>query len=82
MTWQGVSVYEYTRLFKLLLALTHPEDLKKFKIFIFNETYNLYSINPALFRELLWIDNPEKLKNIKFKLDYTGYREGKTCISL
>ena len=86
MTWQGVSKYEYTRLFGILIKLTHPEDYNKFKLFILHESYSLYNINPVLFNELLWINDPEELKNRKFKLfthkKYTSYREGKTCISL
>ena len=46
MSWQGISKLEYRRLFGLLVELTHPEDYKKFKVYILNESSNLYNIDP------------------------------------
>ena len=87
MSWQGISKLEYRRLFGLLVELTHPEDYKKFKEFILNESYNLYNIDPILFQELLWVNDPASLNNIKLRTTksiryHAGYREGKTCVSL
>ena len=49
MTWQGVSKYEYTRLFGILVKLTHPDDYIKFKLFISQESQSKFNINKNLF---------------------------------
>ena len=98
MVWQGINVYNYNRLTRLLIDLTHPEDYQKFLLFIAVEVKNKYNIDPHLFRDVLNTMDPQELKNKKFKLNshktytsywdlnserkFTGYREGNTCISL
>ena len=49
MIWQGVSKYEYNRLFGILVKLTHPDDYIKFKLFISQESQSKFNINKNLF---------------------------------
>ena len=90
MTWTGIDPLMYTSVYSLLLILTHPDDYDEYISYIKNDLPTKYNIDPYLVKELLFVNDPNKLisQNTKIRLKYYSgksismYREGKTCVAL